>query len=315
MSVRPCRFTPLAIVLLLLTACAHAVEAPTPASPTGTSGPTSTATRVPTRTPGPTWTPRPSSTPDPCTPSQVVRTLRTFIPYAEATMYYNVIDQVRELIVWFVDPDVNARASQAEVDEQRAIAAADAVLLAFRLNDHVNPCLTESFEAVFVVVVDQDYHAWFGAHIATRSLAPVSEPTLSQFDQVEIEPVYLRQEAPEAGAESEPVAGACSWPQIRRSLTALEEAQPGLEGSYLFSDESGIHVWTQRQLGDPTTVFFELWDLAPELACLIPQPDWVWVTVVDYRGQMTLFGRVPGEAMRSEAYPGEIMERFEARGP
>ena len=316
MSVRLRELTSLLLVLLLIAACAPALQAPTPAPPTETSGPTPTPTRVPTRTPGSTSTPRPSPTTDPCTPSQVVRTLRSFIPYDQATVYYNDIDEGRSLIVWFVDPDLDPRASQEEVEEHFAIAVADAILLAFQLNDHVYPCLAEVFEAVFAVVVDQEYNAWFGGHILTRSLAPVSEPTLSQFDSAEIEPVYMRQEAPETWADEEPEAGACLWPQVRRSLRTLEDAQRGLEGSYLFTDETGVHVWTQREVaGDPSTVFFELWDLAPELACLVPEPDWVWVTVVDYRGQMTLFGRVPGEAVRSETYPGAIIEQFEARGP
>ena len=316
MSDRVRCLTALLIFPMLAAACGSGRQPSTPTLATVTSGPTATSTRVPTRTPGPTWTPRPSATTDPCTPRQVVQTLRGFIPYEESVIYYNEIDGERYLIVWFVDPDVDPQPSAEDVELQAARAEVDAILLAFQLNEHVYPCLVDEFEMIFVAAVDRQYQAWFAGHIMTDSLAPASDPTMSQFDESEIHPVFIREQSPALEDRGGSPAAESNWPQVRRQLATFEDFRPGVEGTYLFSDDVGVHVWTQRQIsGDPMSVVFELWDIAPAIADLVPPPDYVWVTVVDQRARLTLFATVPGEAFRSEVYPGEIMENLEVVGP
>ncbi len=237
------------------------------------------------------------------------------MPYLESTVYYFTADGERTLVVWFVDPALNPLADQAEVDTQLALAIDDAVRLAFQMNHHVYPCLQEAFDTVRVIAVDQEYQSWFSGRIRPHSLAPVSEPTTAQMESVEIaDDYYSRQEAPQPPSQEGPVSDTCSWPQVRSGLVPRGDWRRSLNGSFLVIDESGVFVFAQWEgPSDYNTTGHSVLNMGTELNCLVPQLDWLLVTVVDGQGVVHMRAQLPGAAVRAGLF--EMTQQLEFLEP
>ncbi len=281
-------------ISIFLTACGKQL---TPTS-TATPLPPSPTTRPPTNTPSPTETP----TPEPaCNLKDVVDRVRTLIPYDEFVVNYNKIIASTNLVVWYVDPEIDPEAEAIDAYDQTVEAADRAIQLGSDLSEQ-EPCISETFLGFNPIVVDQNYHGWFSANITT-SLLPVPESAQTSDDRINavypgLVVSYLREEYPEPLAS--PPSDACSWHEAREMLDG--EFLPLSQGNttfYFVIDDTGVNLWIQlEEPTDPSllSVILSVTD------CLYPKPDNLILFTVNPDGSVTFSGRLPKEGIDTEEF-------------
>jgi hypothetical protein len=294
MQQRPLSILLMVILALGLVGCGR--QTATPATSPVSTGATSTVTVVPIRTPS---TPVPGAT-GACDPDQVLTVLRPLVPYSEFALSHNIIDEVHNLNVWFVDPGLNPLASDDEITENVAMASRHATLLS-HLIAQGSPCVATAFQGITVIVVDPDYNKWFEGQIVSADLPASPNPTDAEIEQSmqAFTQGYVRSR-PTSSANRQPAPeGACTWSQTQASLASHFESSRQNVVFYFVLDDEGANVWTQWD-GPPEWESFltGLLSVDRELSCLYPPLDHLWAIYVDETGLAQLIVEASGEAVR-----------------
>jgi hypothetical protein len=227
-------------------------------------------------------------------------------PSAESVMIQSTLGKGRSLVVWAVIPDLEPEVDEAGFEAQMEFAVEAATQIS---RDIVvaHPCVSERYDRINPIIVDRRYRAWFSGSIAPGLLngaqAAGGDGLLDLAGAYEVG--YLLDTPPgmSAAASSPALEGACAWPDVLQGVGRHVDLIPGVEGLYLVVDKIGVNVWAQW-IGerDFDREAPKLVQIAAELRCLHPAPDWLWYQVVDAGGRVHTLGRVPGEALRSPAY-------------
>jgi streptogramin lyase len=154
------------------------------------------------------------------------------------------------------------------------------------------------------VVVDWAYNGWFSASIPV-SLIPENFPPSAQ-EGVDVvnafDVVYYRQEAPASIAAAP--TGSCNWPKTKeRLLTHFDPSRSNVD-FYFVGDEVSRKVTAQwddsiENMTDMGVIYASILNVAQELHCLHPAPDFLEVMVLDDNGKMIYYARLPSSGIQS----------------
>lgn len=278
--------TALLVVLILLTsACGGALSL----NPTDTPMPTYTFTPEPTQTPMPTATLEPTNTPLVCDADSLLKGFKTTVPYDEFAVHYNEISGTRSLIIWFVDPELNPAAVGGEIQTNLDLALTHAAELSQQIRVQF-PCVTELFDVINPIVVDQKYTGWFSGMLDPTIIPDEETLTSAEIDQLvdKFTVGYLLE------ALHGPIpAGSCSWPLVRESMQNHFSPERQNVAFYFVVDDFGANVWAQWDgPTDPIFMMTSLMNVMMELECFIPTANLIFI-VVDDDGTAGLVGIVP----------------------
>lgn len=288
---------PALLFALVLSGCAGG--APSPTSPTSDN---------PTADSGPELSD--------CEPDDLVDALQASVPYEEFSLSQNVIDEVRNLNLWFVDPSLDPLAQGGDVARNAALARLDAVRVSHIL-EHGDECIAITFAGLTSTVVDRDYNVWFSGQISPEDLPQTGNPPASELEAASEGFVVGYARTGETSSSSRPPsdAGACSWPEVREGLRShFEPGQQNL-AFYLVIDDGGVNVWAQWEGPEDEEAFFrDVLALRSELSCLYPPLDTFWGILVDGTGETFLVVAAPGDAIR-EANDADLLSQLEVVYP
>ena len=267
------------------------------AVPPVSTGPTSTVTIVPIRTPG---TPVPGAA-GPCSPDQVLTALRPLIPYSEFALSHNIIGEIHNLNVWFVDPGLDPLAVEDEIPEIVAMASRHAALLSHQLA-RGSPCVATAFQGITVIVVDRDYNKWFEGQIFSADLPASPNPTDAEIELAmqAFTQGYGRSRRTASVGRPGPPDGSCTWAETQAGLASHFDPSRQNVVFYFVADDEGTSVWAQWD-GPPEwdTFLTGLLNVDRELSCLYPPLDSLWAVYVDDTGLAQLIVVGSGDAVRA----------------
>lgn len=308
------QLTPIAtIIIFLLSGCTALVQ-PTPTViPTSTNASTATISHTPTVTPTltalPTYELRPSSTPFPtktavpsCNADQTLKKLKSQIMFDESMLLHYKLLGTSFLVAWFVDPEINQSAIGSELAENNELALHHALILSQELKTS-DACVSRLFDRINVIVVDKNYNGWFSGEIGTADLPSTIQIDEEQLDEISklLEVGYIRDAAP-ANPGSAP-SGSCTWIEARENIHNHFSSERENVNFYFVIDDNGGNVWAQwdsqpefLSLNLPTSAL----NVATELDCLYPKPDWILFTIVDETGDMQIIGSWDWESAKNQ---------------
>jgi len=278
------------LVLLLLFILSGCVI---PFQPTPTMTPTFTPTITSTPTPLPTNTPVPTNTQlADCDADQTIANLKPKVAYQQSVVIHNKFKGGSFLVVWFVDPTINATPQESEISENDTRAMRDGLLLSQQLNA-ADGCVSRLFDAINPIVVDKNYNGWFSGRIKTSDLPATTQTDDDELDEIakSYEISYLRDKATaESGTAP---ATVCTWTDTKQKIQNHFSPERQNVGFYYVLDDAGVNVWAQwdspldfLQLNLPASLL----NIAMEIDCLYPTPDRIIFDVVDESGDMQIIG-------------------------
>jgi len=219
----------------------------------------------------------------------LLKDLKTTLPYDEFAVHYNEIEGTRSLIVWFVDSELDPAAAGEEIQANLDLSLTHAAELSHQIRVQF-PCVTELFDVINPIVVDQKYTGWFSGTLDPTIIPDEEALTSSEIDQlVEIFTVgYLLETLPG------PIpAGSCNWPSVRESLQNHFSPERQNVAFNFVVDDFGANVWAQWDgPTDPIFMTVSLANVMMELECFIPTANLIFI-VVDEDGTTGLVGVVP----------------------
>lgn len=284
--------TALLVVFMLLTsACGGALSLTSADTPTATYTftPELPQTPMPTATLKPTATLEPTNTPFVCDADSLLKGLKTMVPYDEFAVHYNEIEGTRSLLVWFVDPEINPTATGGEIQANLDMALTHAAELSQKIRVQF-PCVTELFDVINPIVVDQKYTGWFSGTLDPTIIPDEEALTSAEIDQLvdKFTVGYLLEALPG------PIpAGSCNWSSVRESMQNHFSPERQNVAFYFVVDDFGANVWAQWDgPTDPIFMMTSLMNVMMELDCFIPTANLIFI-VVDKEGTTGLVGVVP----------------------
>lgn len=264
-----------------------------------TLAPTVTVKPSLTSTKSPAATQKPSSTPS-CSRDLVLAQLKETIPYTEFAVFYNSLNGLNYLNVWFVDQGIKPDASDLDMEQNAFLALRHAAILSQEIRKE-NQCIDELFSYINPIVVDSNYNGWFSGTIRPvdlRRVENVTEPQIEDlYDDFEI--IYWRHILPSPQQASP--RDSCNWVEaLDRIKQHFDPSRENVSFHFVI-DQTGVDVNAQWDY-DPSLAEPQAWlalqvastmNVAIELACLHPAPTQLIVTVVDSEGRIVFMGILP----------------------
>lgn len=273
-------------------------------------------TQVPTATQAPVATVTPTSTdvanPE-CDPNQIIVRLREKMPYKEVTVSHNILDETRNLTIWFMDPELMPSTEARNVEAMAELALEHSMQLAQWIHQ-TDVCVTQSFDSLTLIAVDQAYNAWYIGSVAPYQLP--DQQSLSEADMLELKPFFIAgyRRDEQATKDDQPLPDeACDWGKARAALQSIFVKGRINVSFYYYVDQDGGAIWTQWDVppwvlnsGDVISGFTEpLLEVDEALTCMYPPFKTLWVTYVQPDGTVELAVAIDGEAVRDEDH--EVM--------
>lgn len=243
-----------------------------------------------------------SPTPSDCSRDQVLARLKADFPYREFALIYNSLQGLDILSVWFVDPEINPEAQDADLAPNAILALRHVATLSHRLG-RKDPCIGRLFTTINPIVVDSNYNGWFSGNIRPADLPGADDLTEAQIEALEdaFEIAYWRRNPP--APQGPAPAASCTWTEARAYIQRHFDPSRENVGFMLVIDENGIKIYAQwdsdaKLLDLDATRWWGLQmtsmlNVAMELPCLHPEPTALIVTVVDAEGTVELLGILP----------------------
>lgn len=292
------------ITLVVVFGCRYApANSPPAASPQPTAVLSTATPALPTSTVPASPASPPGDTAD-CNPNAVLARLKQVFPYAEFSLTYNNIVDLRALTVWYVDPEIET--GEDLVDFKGTL---DSVLQnAASLSHHLvalEPCIVEAFTHIDLIVVDSRYSGWFSGLVATESVSvedQLSERDLERLvDELSIS--YLREEGNPMGELSS--SSSCDWADVAERLALhFDPARQNVGFMHIINaNNRDVNAfWDGPELSSdllmPLTVS-SLLNVALELQCFDPPIDKLTVNVLSENGDLLLIGELPQQGIAS----------------
>ncbi|HSG45462.1 MAG TPA: hypothetical protein VLA72_20130 [Anaerolineales bacterium] len=277
------------ISLILISCSAQAnIELPTPtlklvSTETYTPAPTNTETTVPTVTPSPVPA---------CNAVDVLKNIKANIPYKEFEVYFNTIEGLTFLTIWYVDPEIDPDSSSEDVDQNAMIAMRNAAITSLQLTQ-LDSCIADLFDAVNPIVVDSNYNGWFSAQVDPNNLPDSDDPSESELSSIEASFVigYSRENVPVPLPPAP--TGSCTWQETR---TKIQQHFSAERENVMFSfviDDVGTNVWAQWDGPTGFLATVSILNIAMELDCLHPSPTQLIMIVVNEQGKVGMIAILP----------------------
>jgi hypothetical protein len=300
----------LAALLSLLALSSAGCSALSFLQPTAT--PTATSTSTPTLTPTftPTNTPRPTNTKRPeCHIEDVFWKMKLSVDYDEFQVFYHTMDGVSTLVLWFKDPDLDPNPNTDDaLYTNLGTAGIDALIASQKLNA-VDKCVGRLFDEINVLVNDSENNHWISTIISTSDLPDkVSTDDRAILTLLGKMDIAYRGIKPADKIGKTP-QGRCTWEEFREKI--LTHFPPDQENMafFLIRGDFGTNVWAQwvtsQEYLEPN-LLASLMNISMELNCLHPEPDRLFFTIVDGKGNILVNGFWDGEAMKAQDL-GEVM--------
>jgi hypothetical protein len=259
---------------------------------------------TPTQTPLPTalYTPQPTDTPtatvDPMSLCEYdvdfFAKLRAELPVDEAVVYRHFLNGLHTLAVWYVEPILKTEIStEDELFGNQATAINNALVSAAQLK-RADPC-AGCFDTIELIVVDRYYNGWFSGAIRPEDIpdTPYDSVIDDMFEATDIG--YIRDEIP-APNDITP-ANSCDWPTTREKIQLHFSPELVNTAFYFVRDDLGNNVWANIYVPSAEDAFISslpaLMNIAMELDCLHPTPDFIIVTAVNPEDKVVLIGFLP----------------------
>lgn len=244
---------------------------------------------MPTATLKPTSTLEPTHTPLACDADSLLITLKTSLPFDEFAVRHNEIGGTHSLVVWFVDPELNPVPAGEEIQTNQDLSMTHAAELSQQIRVQF-PCVTDLFDEINPIVVDQKYTGWFSGRIDPAIILDKEALTSAEIDQLvdEFTVGYLLEKLPG------PIpAGSCGWPSVRESLQNHFSPERQNVSFNFVVDDFGANVWVQWDgPTEPMLMMVSLANVLMELECFIPTANLIFI-VVDDGGAAGLVGYIP----------------------
>lgn len=295
-------------ISLIASGCASVVAEPTP-TPTQTPLPTATYTPQPTDTPTATVDPMSLCEYD----ADFFAKLRAKLPVDEAVIYRHFLNGTHTLAVRYVEPFLKTDIStEEELYDNQDIAINNALVSAAQLK-RADPCVGY-FDTIELVVVDQYYNGWFSGAIRPEDIpdTPYDSVITDMFEATEIG--YVRNEIP-APNDKAP-ANSCDWPETLEKIQQHFSPELVNTAFYFVRDDLGNNVWANFYVLSAEDAFINslpaLMNIAMELDCLHPTPNYIIVTAVNPEDVVVLIGYLPNTgAETSTSLNGFDIENFQ----
>ncbi len=242
-----------------------------------------------------------------CTSESVLLTLRNSEPLkellSEFTVDYSAASGTSYLNIWFVDPNIQPGTSSEDLKENNETAMRHASTVAIYAVT-LDPCIKSVFDKINPVVVDQSYNGWFSGSVAASLLPETYQPGEEEIYEVAeaFEVVYMRRSLP--AIPGAPPAGSCNWPDARERMHLhFDPARPNVD-FYFVGDEVSRKVTAQwdgsvTEKIDIGVIYASITNVAQEIRCLHPAPDYLYVMVHDSSGTTIWMGRLPSAGIQS----------------
>ncbi len=242
-----------------------------------------------------------------CTAESVLLTLRNSEPFKKLLPEFTVDNSVTSgtsyLNIWFVDPNIQPGTSSEDLEENNWAAMRDASSVAIYAVT-LDPCIKSVFDRVNPVVVDPGYNGWFSGSVAASLLPETLQPDAKEIYAVAeaFEVVYMRQSLP--AIPDAPPSGSCNWQEARdRMQLHFDPGRPNVD-FYFVGDEVSRKVTAQwdgavAEKIDIGVIYASITNVAQEIRCLHPAPDYLYVMVHDSSGTTIWMGRLPSAGIQS----------------
>jgi hypothetical protein len=250
--------------------------------------------------------PSPTSQPA-CSVESVLATLRNSESFEDLLPEYSVnqseATSVSYLNIWFVDPNIDPEAKSENLEENINSARLGASYAAIAAQA-IDPYTASVFDRINPVVVDRAYNGWFSASVPVSKLPEKFPPSAQEVINVAnaFDVVYYRQEVPDAIAAAP--TGSCNWPETKKRMQShFDPSRPNVD-FYFVGDEVSRKVTSQwdGSINSPTdigVIYASIMNVAQELSCLHPAPDFLEVMVVDDNGKLIYYARLPSSGIQS----------------
>lgn len=260
-----------------------------------------------------------SPTPSDCSRDQVLARLKADFPYPEFTLIYNSFQGLDILNIWFVDPEIDPKAQDADLAPNAILALRHATALSHRLG-RKDPCIGRLFTTINPIVVDSNYNGWFSGNIRPADLPGTDDLTEAQIEALEdaFEIAYWRRNPP--APQGPAPAASCTWAEARVRIQRHFNPSRENVGFMLVIDENGVKIYAQwdsdaKLLGRDATQWWALQmasmlNVAMELPCLHPVPTALIVTVVDAEGAIELLGILPDPVLGPDDSFADLINDF-----
>jgi len=242
-----------------------------------------------------------------CTSESVLLTLRNSEPLkellSEFTVDYSTSSGTSYLNIWFVDPNIQPGTSSEDLEENNWTALLHASTISIYAVT-LDPCIKSVFDRINPVVVDQGYNGWFSGSVAASLLPETYEPGEEEISEVAeaFEVVYIRQSLP--AIPGAPPTGSCNWPEAKdRMHLHFDQARPNVD-FYFVGDEVSRKVTVQwdgsvTEKKDIGVIYASITNVAQEIRCLYPVPDYLYIMVHDSSGTIIWMGRLPSAGIQA----------------
>jgi hypothetical protein len=242
------------------------------------------APRPATITPAPTPSPRPA-----CAPGSTLGDLLGRIPYEESAVHFMAgPDFGIGLVIWFVNPHLDAPSDSLQERAELAIQASDSLVTGLLAQV---PCISQAFDKIETIEVDSSYVGWVSILYSDLEGGLAAEVGYV----IEEEPVTLGEVPPDR----------CSWRDARAEAQAVSVPDSN-RAVYLVRDRAGTNIWVlwsrpETLALEPDDYFFLIaLDMPLRFACLYPQADQLWLIMKDPDGFVVRAEQIPGDILRSE---------------
>ncbi len=238
-----------------------------------------------------------------CNADDVLKNLKTNLPFGEFTVLHNEIKGSKTLVLWLVDPEINANATEAEIPDNVTEAIRVAVNASYLLLTS-NECVSTLFDYISPIIVDTNYNGWFSGQISPLSLPMPKPENDNEIVNVgnNFEIGFLRQNT--TTPITLPSSGSCTWQEANQKLHLHFSPERQNVGFHFVLDNVGTNVWAQWNTKEEylkNDIFASLLNITMEIQCIHPQPDNLIFIIVNDSGETLVMGVVPKEGI--QAYP------------
>ena len=152
--------------------------------------------------------------------------------------------------------------------------------------------------------MDQYYNGWFSASVSTSLVPGTYSPSGQDIYNVAkaFKIVYIRRSTPSIA--DTPPKGSCNWQTANQRMHLHFDPSRQNVDFYFVGDEVSRKVTAQwdglaANKTDIGLIYASIYNVAQEIRCLHPAPDYLYLMVVDSNGSIIWMARLPATGIQS----------------